>query len=133
MEKVFKRIISILIITVAMFSVISMPNAVYADDDVPTLQSMSDKIKKFKENGSEVEIETEVIEQNFSALGKILTTIGAGVLVIVITYMGIKYFISSPEEQAKLKGQLVGVAVSALVIFGAYSIWKITVSIFMNI
>ena len=46
--------------------------------------------------------------------------------------MGIKYFISSPEEQAKLKGQLIGVVVSAVVIFGAYSIWKMAVSIFMN-
>ena len=46
--------------------------------------------------------------------------------------MGIKYFISSPEEQAKLKGQLIGVVVSAVVIFGAVSIWELAINIFKD-
>ena len=56
---------------------------------------------------------------------QILITLGAGVLVAVTTYMGIRYLISSPEEQAKLKTQLIGLVVSGVVIFGAYYIWKI--------
>ena len=62
-------------------------------------------------------------------LGSILTTIGAGVLVAVTLYMGIKYITATPEAQAKLKQQLIGLVVSGFVIFGAYFIWKIVISI----
>ena len=60
---------------------------------------------------------------------QILITLGAGVLVAVTTYMGIRYLISSPEEQAKLKTQLIGLVVSGVVIFGAYYIWKIVLQL----
>ena len=65
------------------------------------------------------------ITSEFTELGKILTTIGAGVMVAVTTYMGIKYITAGPEAQAKLKQQLIGVVVSGIVIFGAYGIWQI--------
>ena len=93
---------------------------------------MSSKISKFKSAGGKAKIDTKEITTQFAGIGKILTTIGAGVLAIIITYMGIKYFMSSPEEQAKLKGQLIGVVVSGIVIFGAYSIWKTAVTIFKD-
>jgi hypothetical protein len=55
--------------------------------------------------------------------------IGAGVMVAVTTYMGIKYLTAGPEAQAKLKVQLVGLVVSGMVIFGSYYIWKIVIQI----
>ena len=128
MKNVLKRIISILIVTVCLIGVFSIENRVNA----VSLTEMAKDIEDFKKAGDKLTVNTGEMEKEFAGLGKILTTIGAGVLLIVITYMGIKYFISSPEEQAKLKGQLIGVVVSAVVIFGAYSIWKMAVSIFMN-
>ena len=122
---VLKRIISVLIIMVVMVVILSISNSVQA----LTLSEMSGKISTFKSNGTTT-ISTGEITTQFADLARILTTIGAGVLVIVITYMGIKYFISSPEEQAKLKGQLIGVVVSAVVIFGAVSIWELAINIF---
>ena len=128
MKNVLKRIISILIVTVCLIGIFSIENRVSA----VSLKEMAQDIDDFKKAGDKLTVNTGEMEKEFAGLGKILTTIGAGVLLIVITYMGIKYFISSPEEQAKLKGQLIGVVVSAVVIFGAYSIWKMAVSIFMN-
>ena len=125
MMGVLKRIISVLIMAVIMVGILSIDSTVSAID----LSGMSSKISTFKSNGSTT-ISTSDIVIEFAGLAKILTTIGAGVLIIVITYMGIKYFISSPEEQAKLKGQLIGVVVSAVVIFGAVSIWKLAINIF---
>lgn len=122
---ILKRIISVLIIMVVAVGILSMNNSVQA----LTMSDMSTKISTFKANGSTT-ISTTEITNEFAGLARILTTIGAGVLVIVITYMGIKYFISSPEEQAKLKGQLIGVVVSAVVIFGAVSIWELAINIF---
>ena len=59
----------------------------------------------------------------------LLVNIGAGVMVAVVTYMGIKYFTSTPDAQAKLKQQLIGVCVAGVVIFGAFGIWKMTLNI----
>ena len=69
------------------------------------------------------------IANEFSGLGQILTMVGAGVMVAVTTYMGIKYLTAGPEAQAKLKTQLIGVVVSGVVIFGAYGIWKLVIEI----
>ena len=127
MMGVLKRIISVLIMAVVMVGILSVDSTVSAID----LAGMSSKIETFKSNGTTT-IDTTEITTEFAGLAKILTTLGAGVLIIVITYMGIKYFISSPEEQAKLKGQLIGVVVSAVVIFGAVSIWELAINIFKD-
>lgn len=123
-----KRIISVLIIAVLLVGFFSVFNSVQAI----TLGEMQDKMTAFESAGADISVDVASVANEFSGLAKILTTIGAGVLVIVITYMGIKYFISTPEEQAKLKGQLIGLVVSALVIFGATAIWKIAIGIFRN-
>ena len=123
-----KRIISVLIIAVLLVGFFSVFNSVQAI----TLGEMQDKMTAFESAGADISVAVASVAHEFSGLAKILTTSGAGVLVIVITYMGIKYFISTPEEQAKLKGQLIGLVVSALVIFGATAIWKIAIGIFRN-
>ena len=69
------------------------------------------------------------IGASFSAIGKVLIYIGAGITVIGLSYLGIMYLISPPEKQGKLKQQLIGLLVSALVIFGAFKIWSIIVNI----
>lgn len=56
-------------------------------------------------------------------IGRVLFAIAVIVLLVVGTIMGIKYIISTPDQQAKLKQQLIGLVVSAVVIFGAYGIW----------
>ena len=66
---------------------------------------------------------------NFTGLGQLLTMIGAGVMVIVVSYMGIKYLISPPDKQAALKQQLIGVLVAGIVIFGAYGIWSAVIGV----
>ena len=87
---------------------------------------MKKQTKSFLEigNASAQSVNTDDITAEFVPLGQLLTSIGAGILIAVTIYMGIKYLTSGPEAQAKLKQQLIGVVVSAVVIFGAYGIWK---------
>ena len=94
-----------------------------------TLSEMEEKADKFLGAGSGTTIEYEEVTKEFVDLGQILTMIGVGVMVAVTTYMGIKYLTAGPEAQAKLKVQLVGLVVSGVVIFAAYSIWAIVLRI----
>lgn len=92
-------------------------------------QQARDFITKGQTQAEESGIQPGEIAGQFVEIGKILTMVGAGVLVAVTTYMGIKYLTSGPEAQAKLKVQLIGIVVSGMVIFGAYTIWSIVVDI----
>lgn len=67
------------------------------------------------------------IQSTIVSVGQILTTIGLAVVLVGILILGIKYMMASPEEAAKIKGQLVGLVISAIIIFGAWGIWRLVV------
>ena len=92
-----------------------------------TLKKAEEQLNSWQTIGQsgQGDIDMENVVNPIVDITQILITLGAGVLVAVTTYMGIRYLISSPEEQAKLKTQLIGIVVSGVVIFGAYYIWKI--------
>ena len=96
-----------------------------------TLKEMQEKTEEFLTTGKEESgsIETDGIFDDLVGMGSILTTIGAGVMVAVTLYMGIRFITATPEAQAKLKQQLIGLVVAGFVIFGAYFIWKIVINI----
>ena len=120
----------LLFIIFAIFIIMSNFNIVEADESLlKKMENQADKIISTGETQATGKIDTSKIAENFVGLGQILTMVGAGVLVAVTTYMGIKYLTAGPEAQAKLKVQLIGVVVSGVVIFGAYGIWKTVVNI----
>lgn len=124
-----KMLIKIIFILMAIYVVISNIYMVEATTLTEMEKQANDFITKGKEQASNSGIEPGNIAKNFVGIGQILTMVGAGVLVAVTTYMGIKYLTSGPEAQAKLKIQLIGIVVSGMVIFGAYTIWSIVVDI----
>lgn len=127
MSKKYGRIARISLIMVVLFVVISAFNSVSATQ---LLKNMQDQADTFLTNGAaQTNVNYTAIAKEFVGLGQILTMIGAGVMVAVTTYMGIKYLTAGPEAQAKLKTQLIGVVVSGVVIFGAYAIWSIVINI----
>lgn len=129
MSKKYGKIAKISVIMILLFVVISAFNSVNAGTDLLTKMEgdASSFISKGKTQAGDIKYDN--IAKEFVGLGQILTMIGAGVMVAVTTYMGIKYLTAGPEAQAKLKTQLIGVVVSGVVIFGAYGIWSLVVQI----
>ena len=123
-----KKIILILIFIISVLSIF-LPTSFANDDGSESIFSdASDFLEKGKsELGNDFQIDE--ITKEFIPIGQLLTFIGGGVLVAVATFMGIKYLFAGPEQQAKLKEQLIGVVVSAIVIFGAYGIWETVLKI----
>ncbi len=58
-----------------------------------------------------------------------LLLIGMVIAVIIGTIIGIKFMMSSVEEKAKLKEILIVYVVGCIVLVGAFSIWKIIITI----
>ena len=103
MSKKYGKIAKISLLMLIIFVVISAFNNVSASSLLDQMQKDADT---FLNNGaSQSNIKYENIAKEFSGLGQILTMIGAGVMVAVTTYMGIKYLTAGPEAQAKLKTQ----------------------------
>ena len=76
-------------------------------------------------NGEQI-FNPDDIASAIAPISQILFAVGLVVLFVVGVVMGIKFITASPEEQGKIKGQLIGLAISAVVILGAYTIWKLT-------
>lgn len=126
--KTIKRIFSILCLILI---IINIFNINLYKVEALTLSEMQKETNEFMTKGQTGSkgIDGDGIFKDLADMGSILTTIGAGVLVAATLYMGIKYMTASPEAQAKLKQQLIGLVVSGFVIFGSYAIWKIVVTI----
>ena len=124
--KLYIRILSFSMLLITIVNIMSMCGYTVAAADYDTMiKQAGDFITHGEKQAADSGIQVGDITSEFTELGKILTTIGAGVMVAVTTYMGIKYITAGPEAQAKLKQQLIGVVVSGVVIFGAYGIWQI--------
>lgn len=124
--KLYIRIISFFMLLMTIMNVTSICGYTVAAADYSNMVQQAESfINHGATQAGNSGISVGDITSEFTELGKILTTIGAGVMVAVTTYMGIKYITAGPEAQAKLKQQLIGVVVSGIVIFGAYGIWQI--------
>ena len=120
-----KSLLKIIVVLTILFSIFSNIMFVYSVD----FKKADDFLKKGSEKQGLTSDNLATVGKNFSEIGKVLVYIGAGVLVGGLAYIGILYMVSSPEKQAKLKEQLIGLLVAGIVIFGAYSIWSILVKI----
>ena len=131
--------LAILIISI-IINIIAMPN-VYAEDSEGSggsggsgssfwseIQGQADSFVGQGKNGSTADLSS--FGNAAVGVGQVLTTIGLAVVMVGYLILGIKYMMASPEEAGKIKGQLVGLTVSAIVIFGAYGIWNAVVGFF---
>lgn len=77
--------------------------------------------------------EVEDFVDKLIGIGQALVAIGIVTVLIVTTITAIKWITATPDKQAKLKEQLIGLVVATIVIFGAVGIWSIVRGIMENV
>lgn len=91
-----------------------------------TLDGLLEKGSEFINQGSgNAGITNGEIAETFLPIGKILVGIATGVVFVVMAIMGIKWITATPDKQALLKQQLIGLVVAVVVIYGAVGIWSL--------
>lgn len=126
MNKKFFNILSIIGLIIVILFILS-PN-IYAS--MPNAGNIHGMATNFVEQGEQnSKIDVNKISEIMKPLASLLLGVGTVVLVVVTAVMGVKYMAASPEERGKLKTQLIGIAVSAIVLFGAYGIWSVAYTI----
>ena len=68
-----------------------------------------------------------------SILYNTLLTLGVIITIAVGGVMGIKFMMASAEDKAKIKESMVPYVVGSILIFGAFGIWKMFITIFSQI
>lgn len=122
MKKLYK-ILNILLILVIFLGL--MPAKNYAVEPISSDSIKQSADKFISEGQKESPLDIEQVKELIKPIAGILTLIGEGILVILTIIQGIKYTTATPDEQAKIKKQLIGLVVAAIVIFAAYEIWKL--------
>lgn len=98
--------------------------------------SLSDVIadgKSFLYNGNELQYDESSLQGFSTAMYNILLAIAVAIALIVGVIVGIKYMVGSVEEKANYKAMLIPYVAGCAVVFGAFGIWKLVVTMLNSI
>ncbi len=142
MEKLIQsKFIKILAVMVILIMPMMFGNTVHAADHGETksiadvLEAGKTWISQGKEKADEMGYGStpEDFVESFIGVGQVLIAIGIVTIVIVTIIMAIKWLTATPDKQAKLKVQLIGLVLSIVVIFGAVGIWSLVKGIMKKV
>ncbi len=94
--------------------------------------SIGDKFIK-KGNSSKKNVNEEQLRTDASSIFKILTVTGIALSVIIGGILGIKFMMASAEDKAQIKEMLIPYIVGCVIIYGAFAIWKLVITVLQNI
>ncbi len=132
MKIINMKILKIVFVVITAILIISIfQPRVHAATSIKSFDEMKSSINAWMNKGKsgKTGLNSDGIKAVIVPVINILTVIGIVVIVGVTMVMGMKYMFASPEQAAKLKQQLIGLVVSAVVILGATAIWKIVYKI----
>lgn len=124
MKRILKYMIDILIIFIILFGI---NTKVFAWSEV------IDDAKAFVSTGDtaddKVEIKPEDVEDLSGFIYNILFAAGIVISVIVATVLGVQFMIGGAEGKAKVMEMLVPFIIGCVVVFGAFGLWKIAITV----
>lgn len=147
-NKKFLKIAILLIIIQFIFAIMSTYQPVRADGGLGGIISGADDFLNAGKNTAEqggmssttgdatTTIKTPTnaeIKAIIDNVYNILFPLGVVVTVIIGAVLGIKFMMASVEDKAKIKESLVPYIIGCFVIYGAFGIWKLAITIFSAI
>lgn len=123
--KIFRNILVVITTLIIIMAIEPEVKATTFDD----MKSKIDNFMGIGQSQGDSAVSGDDMKKIIVPIANILTAIGVFVLVGVTIIMGIKYMFATPEEAAKLKQQLIGLVVSAVVVLGATAVWKIVYNV----
>lgn len=133
MKKIVELIMKILIILV-ICQTVNIPVVKAAGYWNETINDANKFIKNGKDEVSrEAVTDDTVLKNTTDKIYNILLALGIVLSVIVGGILGIQIMWGSIEQQVKAKEMLLPYAVGCVVIFGAFGIWKICLTIFSQL
>lgn len=85
-----------------------------------------------KSNASGIGSSDSEVMEIINSIYDILFPLGVVITVIVGGALGIKFMMASAEDKAKIKESMIPYVVGCIVIYGAFGIWKLVITIFSS-
>ena len=143
--RIIMKILSVLIVINFIFAIENVSQAGIWDDIVNSAKDFQNIGKDAAESGLISSPQQEGANVTIAApnsvdvkaimndIYNIIFPLGVATTVIIGGVLGIKFMVASAEEKAKLKESLIPYAVGCVVIYGAFGIWKLAITIFSQI
>lgn len=131
--KAISKILLILIIIQIIFAIVN------TSESASIWSDMYNEADSFIDAGKDGSQNNQIIMGNISAgsvksiindIYNILFPLAVVITVIVGGILGIKFMLASAEDKAKIKESLVPYIIGCAVIYGAFGIWKVAITIF---
>lgn len=119
-----KKIIFILTIIVLFIGCTNIINVKACDNIIEN----ADSFVKSGKSSTDTLNETE-LKKGSGLLYNVLLTVGIAAAVITGAILGIQFMTGSIEQKAKVKDSLIPFVVGCVIIFGAFGIWKLVITI----
>lgn len=123
----FIKKLSIIIICTLLISNVMLYTDVFAIGDI---LSSGDSFLEAGTNATTAMPATDKLQTLSDTVSSVLLTIALGVTLISAFVMAINFAIQSVEDKAKVKEAMVPWIIGILISFGAFGIWKLTMTVF---
>ena len=120
--------IFVLIVLLFIFQFILIPTLSNAQNLGEVIQQGDDFVNRGK-----ILIDQSKLKSTTSFIFNSLLVVGIILTVFVGGYLGIKYMMASVEDKAEIKKTMMPFVTGCIVIYGAYGIWRIVVTIMNQI
>ena len=131
-NKVLKVMIKIILLMLIIQTIyISKTEALSLDEIFKTGDNFINEGKTESQKNEAINYEEFRLTTN--NIGSVLTTLGIVLAVIIGGILGIQIMWGSIEQQVKAKEMIMPYVVGCIVIFGAFGIWKLAVTIFSQL
>jgi hypothetical protein len=133
MKKIISVILMVLLIAVNILPVYAAVPAESGGAEVTAGTDSLDGVMKgaedFLARGSKTPVDEDELKKTSDFLYNVLLGIALVAAVIVGMIIGMRFMVASVDEKAKIKEQLVPYVLGCVVVFGAFGIWKLAVTI----
>lgn len=129
MKKNVKKVVLIILLLLSIFLLISPK--VYGSNSISSIFTKADDFINKKDSNT-ITISEESLQGMSKTLYNVLLIIGIILAVIIGMILGIKMMTGSIEEKAKVKEMLIPYVAGCIVIFGAFTIWKVVVEVLQS-
>ena len=127
-----KKKIFIIFVIILINILICNFNAVKADSGLTSVITGGDDFINAGKGDNTTSIDYGKLQNTSNEIYNILLTCAVIVAVIISAILGIKFMLGSMEEKAQIKEKLIPYVIGCVIIFGAFGIWKIVLTVLQS-
>lgn len=128
-----KKIYIVLIIIMTLLFVSTTQNLVYASHTAGEVITDADSFINKGQSGANSFIGQDKLKALSDTIYNILLVVGIVAAVIVGALLGIKFITEGVEGKAEVQKALIAYVIGCVIIFGAFTIWKIVVTVLQGL